>query len=773
MIRVARKLTMNIGTPSAHCGAIKLRLIVAIFIIALLEPAVAQPHGQWAWISGSSAVPGSYSGQRGVYGTEYQFAAANTPGGRYSSAFWSGSAGRLWLFGGTGNDSAGNAGLLNDLWVFDPGQGAHGEWAWMGGSKTKPASCGFCGPTGVYGPEYQFSAGNIPGARTWAAQWVDQNGRFWLFGGYGVDASGKVGFLNDLWVFDPAQGAHGEWAWMGGGTLGNLPGVYVSLHQFAPAQIPSGRAAPVTWSSQSGQLWLFGGEDSSSSGNAECRNDVWEFDPAQGAHGEWAWMGGNSTVDAGGGQAGFYGIEGQFSSSNIPAGRWAASSWTGPDGRVWMFGGEGYGSPGTFGWFSDLWVFDPSQGAYGEWAWMGGGSNRINQAGVYGDEAQFAAANVPGGRNEASSWVDPTGKLWLFGGNGLDSTGTGDYLNDLWVFDPSQGANGEWAWVGGSRTTGPNYDRPGDYGAKYQLADANAPGGRAGAAAWTGQNGQAWLFGGFGADGAGNQGNLNDLWQYVIDANQPQTIAFTPLVSPVTYSLKPIVLSATASSGLPVAFSIVSGPAKFVKSSKPTIVVTAPGTVVVAADQPGSVTYAAASEVTQTIAVNPAPLTVEASSLTMTYGTPFPALKWIAAGFVPGDTIANSLTGQPALATTGTSSSLPGSYAITIGPGTLASAKYSFRFFNATLKVLPLGTVAMPSIQPAGGNHTGAQSVTITDTTDGATIYYTTNGSTPSATHGTAYTGAFTLSKSATVKAIAVEPGWTNSGIASATYTNH
>ncbi len=78
--------------------------------------------------------------------------------------------------------------------------------------------------------------------------------------------------------------------------------------------------------------------------------------------------------------------------------------------------------------------------------------------------------------------------------------------------------------------------------------------------------------------------------------------------------------------------------------------------------------------------------------------------------------------------------------------------------------------VATPVIDPNGGTFTGSQSVTITTTTDGATIYYTTDGSAPSAANGTAYTGAITISDSTTIKAIAVK-GEVVSGVAETTFT--
>jgi hypothetical protein len=76
----------------------------------------------------------------------------------------------------------------------------------------------------------------------------------------------------------------------------------------------------------------------------------------------------------------------------------------------------------------------------------------------------------------------------------------------------------------------------------------------------------------------------------------------------------------------------------------------------------------------------------------------------------------------------------------------------------------------MPTFSPAAGTYTSAQSVTLSDATSGATIYYTTNGSTPT-TSSTVYTGPITVSASETLNAIAVATGDANSGIASSTYT--
>lgn len=82
-------------------------------------------------------------------------------------------------------------------------------------------------------------------------------------------------------------------------------------------------------------------------------------------------------------------------------------------------------------------------------------------------------------------------------------------------------------------------------------------------------------------------------------------------------------------------------------------------------------------------------------------------------------------------------------------------------------------TVATPSITPANGTFTGSAEVTISCGTDGAIIYYTTNGTTPSATNGTVYSAPFTLNEAGTytIKAIAVKTDWNDSEVATATFT--
>jgi hypothetical protein len=936
------------------CTRISALAALAFTFLSPLATAGAQTPGQWVWMGGSSTLPASCGAatpdaacaRTGVYGTQGQFDDANHPGGRQGAATWTDAKGHLWLFGGFGLDDSGNKGALNDLWQFDPALGAHGRWAWISGLSTITGS----GLPGVFGNLGVFSDSNAPGGRQGAAAWIDANGKLWLFGGYGpalLGASVYQGEINDLWQFDPALGAHGQWAWMGGTKNLSPSGVYGTQGQFQDANLPGGRQNAAAWADLDGHLWLFGGWGNDSGGNLVNLNDLWEFKPALGTHGQWAWMGGASSVPSGNGKPGVYGTKGKFDAANQPGGRYSQTDWTDAKGRLWMMGGMGLGTGSLTVKLNDLWVFDPLQGTYGEWAWMGGAQTG-GQPGVYGVKASYADAAQPGARFNATAWVDPTGVAWLFSGFGVDSASVTGNLNDLWSFDATKGASGQWAWQGGltalaSCTGNGSYcGVNGVYGTLGSSAAANLPGSRQAAAAWKDASGNLWLFGGWGFDSAGNEGYLDDLWEFVLPkaltaqtidfpqpvspvvygakpitlaatatsklavvfsvlsgpgkvsgtngttltftgagtivvaTNQPgdatfaaapqltrsivvgkaaQTLAFPQPASPLVFGAKPIALTATSTSGLPVAFSVLSGPGKasgtngatlaftgvgtlvlaanqagnanftaaaqvtrsivigkaaqtlaFPKPATPlvygvkpitlkatassglavafsvlsgpgkasgangaTLTVTGVGTLVVAANQAGNANFTAAPQLKYSIVVSKAPLTVAATSLAMKQGAKVPALTYAITGYVNSETAAKVLTGKPALTTAVTSKSAVGAYAITTAAGTLKATNYAFIFKSGTLTVT--GQVATPTLSLKAGKYKGAQKLTLADITPGATIYYTTDGSAPSATHGTKYTATISVAKSETVKAVAVLAGCTASAQASAAYT--
>ena len=103
-----------------------------------------------------------------------------------------------------------------------------------------------------------------------------------------------------------------------------------------------------------------------------------------------------------------------------------------------------------------------------------------------------------------------------------------------------------------------------------------------------------------------------------------------------------------------------------------------------------------------------------------------------------------------------------GSNSNNIGPLTV----YSFSYATGSAPPPPPVTVATPTFSPAAGTYTSAQTVTLSDSTGGTSIYYSTNGSFPS----TLYTGPLIVGTSETIQAIANRSGYIQSAAATAAY---
>lgn len=99
-----------------------------------------------------------------------------------------------------------------------------------------------------------------------------------------------------------------------------------------------------------------------------------------------------------------------------------------------------------------------------------------------------------------------------------------------------------------------------------------------------------------------------------------------------------------------------------------------------------------------------------------------------------------------------------------------ASATAGARVMSVDITGTSASTVSTPTFSPVAGNYTSTQNVTISTTTVGASIYYTTNGDAPTVS-STLYSAAIPVSSTTTIKAIAVLSGMSDSPVASATYT--
>jgi len=377
------------------------------------------------------------------------------------------------------------------------------EWTYEGGSEIGTA-LGITAPVqGVYGTQGTAAPGNQPGARDSQMTWTDSNGKFWMFGGTGVDGTGSSGELSDLWMYDPSVQ---QWTSENSAQTAGIAGAYGLPG--TPGTHPGGRHSGMIWTDSSGQVWLFGGTGLDTNGNDLPLGDFWMYSPSSQL---WTWEGGPAI--GGSGAPGSYGALGTPLNTNIPPARSGASTWTDSSGRFWMFGGvyvDTTTTPGTpiLSYYNDLWMYDP---VAQEWTWESG-TNQVNQNGVAPTQDTAAAGNSPGGRFEAMTWKDSSGRFWLFGGGGYDLAGStgADALADLWMFDPSASTPG-WTWVGGSNTIA----TPGAYGTQGTPAAGNLPGARGGAVVWTDSTGRVWLFGGIGYGvTAGSEGLLEDLWNY-------------------------------------------------------------------------------------------------------------------------------------------------------------------------------------------------------------------------------------------------------------------
>ncbi len=382
------------------------------------------------------------SNSSGSYGNLNSPDLNSSPGARSFAAKWTDSNGRLWLFGGTGRDANGTSGNLNDLWVYEP---QNNTWTWKGGSQAVDSN----GNVGVLNfPD----SNNMPSARWGATTWI-AGSTLWLLGGHGLDSIGAEGKLNDLWSYNLLNST---WTWEGGSAFKDSVGIYTG-----PILDPRSRVGGAAWV-EGGYLWLYGGE-----GTQGFLSDLWKFDFTNKT---WALVSGDASANL-------------SKTANSPGGLAFPSTWN--NGDVYLYGGSSFaGHQGT------LWRF--SAGTWQELKSNSGSSN-------YGILGAMNTNNAPSPREKASSWMDNQGRMWLFGGFGIDSVGATNDLADVWIYIPG---DGNWMWAGGTQ----NSNLSSDYNnGSYMI------GARRGASAWFSSSGNdAFIFGGSGYSGSGF---LGDLWR--------------------------------------------------------------------------------------------------------------------------------------------------------------------------------------------------------------------------------------------------------------------
>jgi hypothetical protein len=251
-----------------------------------------------------------------------------------------------------------------------------------------------------------------------------------------------------------------------------------------------------------------------------------------------------------------------------------------------------------------------------------------------------------------------------------------------------------------------------------------------------------------------------------VDAQPERTVAPAPALSPAagTYTTAQTVTITDSTSGAAIYYT-TDGSTPTTGSNKYTaaIKVSATETVkaIAAVNGDANSPVASASYVIETptaapVFLPPAGTYAVAQSVSLSDATTGASIYYTTNGATP-TTLSTEYSGAIKVGSTETLKAIAVANAHTTS--TVASAAYTIETATAT-----------PVFSPAAGTYAGAQTISVTDATAGATIYYTTDGSTPTSA-SKKYTAAFALSASGILKAIAIAPEHTQSAVASGTYT--
>jgi hypothetical protein len=318
---------------------------------------------------------------------------AGDAGGRVGASLYVNSTeDTLYLFCGEGFQG-GTLSSFVDIWRIDP---INTKEYWVAGPSGDNPNDG-----GNFSGIFDMESSSIwPAARIDQSLWRTSNGKFYIFGGQFAGSE----YLRDLWSWNPANGLWARINLYGGLSSTNEDYIINVLSSYGKKDTadesnrPGSRYGSETWMLSDTQLVIYGGYGYDASGSISLMNDYWLFDLSTHLM-TWSGGGGNSlTADS---LRPVYGTEDVAADSIYPGARFHASVVRDAEGRVWLFGGQGYASSGSSGYRNDL--FELSYPATGVFAGGDGTAGnpyqvatltQLQSVGSYLDQNFILTANI-------------------------------------------------------------------------------------------------------------------------------------------------------------------------------------------------------------------------------------------------------------------------------------------------------------------------------------------------------------------------------------------
>ena len=310
---------------------------------------------------------------------------------------------------------------------------------------------------------YSLGSENLPSPRFGASSWQTGNNEWIIFSGIGYDPEGRWGLLDDMWKYNTSDNS---WILLSGQRK-------VDTQKWTEqTESPIPRRNAISWSDNQENLYLMGGTRLN---DTEYFYDLWKYTVKDGI---WTRISAKTTANLNA----VWGIQKGGSGDGLnPGSRAGSASWTDKSGNLWLFGGYNMdNNQGHQDLYNDLWMFSVKKQI---WTWVSG-SDQPNEQGKFGKKGSQSSELAPAARANAAAWYDNiANKLWLYGGNGIDTTGSDrGGLADLWSYNIGKNV---WQWVGGSVGLYANNGSSQAY-----------PGYRWSAATWKDKEGNFMLYGG-------------------------------------------------------------------------------------------------------------------------------------------------------------------------------------------------------------------------------------------------------------------------------------